>query len=636
MKLLKLAIGLLAALSLFATACGSDGNVDSAVDAAGDASDTATDAVDDAVDAATGDDEEAMEEDTMDEEAMEDDAMEEDAMDDEEAAPAGDASAAGSGGNLVLLQWQAPSQANPLLSNGTKDLLPGSLVVEPLAEFDPNGEIVPALATEIPTIANGGISEDQMSITWNLRDDVVWSDGSPFTSADVVFTYEYCTDEETGCSVETFSEVASVVADDASTVTITFNDPKPFPFEPFVSYAGGAIIQEAQFRDCVGAAAKACSEQNFAPIGTGPYMVTELRPEDTVTFVRNPNYRGADLGQPFFETVEIKGGGDAEAAARSVLEVAEADYAWNLQVAPEILASMESAGNGRLASAFAANVEHIQLNQTDPFADPPSQGTPNPLFVDNPDLHRALSIAIDRDALVAVGYGPSGRATCNFWPVGAQNSTNLDDCLTQDIDGANALLDGLGYLDTDGDGVREADGYGPLEFDYVTSTNAVRQSNQELVAAYWSEIGVKANMRNEDASLFFDGTCASDACIWKFSTPIQMYTNGASSPYPGAYLNSFDSEKIPTADTSWGGDNIVRINNPEMDALIEEMVATDLDDPRLTEVAIEINDLVSSTAIIPLIHRASASAFSNAMENTGDLNGWDSEYWNIEEWTRSE
>lgn len=545
----------------------------------------------------------------------------------------GGESAAGGGGNLVLLQWQAPSQANALLSSGTKDLLASSLVLEPLAEYAPDGTVVAALAAEVPTPGNG-IAEDNSSITWKLRDDVVWSDGTPFTAADVVFSYEYCINEETGCSNETFGEVASVVADDDHTVTITFTTPQPFPFTPFVGYTS-PIIQAAQFADCVGAAAVGCSEQNFAPIGTGPYMVTDLRPEDTVTYAINPNYRGAAQGQPFFDTVEIKGGGDAEAAARSVLEVGEADYAWNLQVAPEILSAMEAAGNGRLASAFTANVEHINLNQTDPFADPPSEGTPNPLFVDNPDLHRALSIAINRDELVAVGYGPAGNPTCNMWPVGTQNSTNNDWCLTQDIDGANALLDGLGYMDTDGDGIREAEGYGPLEFDYVTSTNAVRQSNQELIASYWEQIGVKANMKNEDASLFFDGTCASDVCIWKFFTPMEMFTNGSSGPYGPGYLDGWTSDKIPTSATSWGGDNIPRLNNAEYDALAEQALATALDDPGFDDIVIQMNDILSTTAVIPLIHRANASAFSNAIENTGDLNGWDSEYWNIEEWTRT-
>ena len=542
-------------------------------------------------------------------------------------------STAGEGGELVLLQWQAPSQANALLSSGTKDLLAGSLVTEPLAEFAPDGSVVAALAAEVPSPGNG-ISDDLTQITWKLRDDVVWSDGSPFTSADVVFSYEYCVNEETGCSNENFGDVVSVVADDEYTVTITFEAPKPYPFTAFVGYAS-PVIQAAQFADCVGAAAKSCSEQNFAPIGTGPYMVTDLRPEDTVTYAMNPNYRGIPDGKPFFGTVTIKGGGDAEAAARSVLEVGDADYGWNLQVAPEILESMEAAGNGRLEAGFASSVEHINLNQTDPDADPPSEGTPNPIFVDNPDLHRALSLAINRDELVAVGYGPAGAPTCYFWPVEGENNGNLDDCLTQDIDAANALLDGLGYMDTDGDGVREAEGYGPLEFDYVTSTNAVRQSNQELVQSYWEEIGVKANMKNEDASLFFDGTCASDVCIWKFFTDIEMFTNSSSGPDGPGYLKGFRSDQIPTSATSWGGENIPRINSPELDALIDEMVAAPIDDPSRIDLVSQVNEFVSSTGIIPLIYRANNSAFASDIENVGELNGWDSEYWNIEEWVRT-
>jgi len=616
MKFWTRLIAILAILALFATACGSDSTEDASDDttstetddAGEDTSDDADDSGDDADD--SGDDAD-------------------DSGDD--AAAAG---GAGEGGEIVLLQWQAPSQANALLSSGTKDLLASSLVLEPLAEYAPDGSLIPALATEIPSSSNGGIAEDNSSVTWTLRDDVLWSDGTPFTADDVVFSWEYCSDEATGCSSDAFTTVDTVVAVDDFTVTVNFTEPQPYPFSAFVAYTS-PIIQRAQFADCVGAAAVGCSDQNFAPVGTGPYVVTELRPEDTVTYEMNPNYRGIAEGKPYFSNVTIKGGGDAESAARSVLEVGDADYAWNLQVAPEILASMEAAGQGRLASAFTANVEHINLNQTDPYADPPSEGTPNPLFVDNPDLHRALSIAIDRDALVAVGYGPSGRPTCNMWPVGSQNSTNNDWCLTQDIDGANALLDGLGYLDTDGDGIREAEGYGPMEFDYVTSTNAVRQSNQELIAANWLEIGVQANMLNEDASLFFDGTCASDVCIWKFFTPMEMFTNGASGPYAPAYLEGWTTAQIPTSGNSWGGSNMPRLNSAEYDALSAESLQTALDDPNFDSIVIEMNDILSTSAVIPLIHRANASAFSADIEGTGDLNGWDSEYYNIEDWTRA-
>ena len=614
-----------AALAMIAGACGGDDTDEAEPIEASDDADTGEEMSEDSGEEMSEDTGEEMSEDTGEE-------MSEDMSEDTGDEPAAGGTA-GAGGEIVLLQWQAPSQANALLSSGTKDLLAGSLVSEPLAEYAPDGSVVPALAASIPSPGDG-ISDDLTQITWTLRDDVVWSDGTPFTAADVVFTYEYCVNEETGCSNEAFGDVTSVVADDDYTVTITFEAPKPYPFVPFVGYTS-PIIQQAQFADCVGAAAKSCSDQNFAPIGTGPYMITELRPEDTVTAEMNPNYRGAAEGKPFFSNVTIKGGGDAEAAARSVLEVGDADYAWNLQVAPEILSSMESAGIGRLASGFASSVEHINLNQTDPDADPPSEGTPNPIFVDNPDFHKALSIAINRDELVAVGYGPAGAPTCYYWPLEGENPGNLDDCLTQDIEGANALLDGLGYMDTDGDGVREAPGYGPLEFDYVTSTNAVRQSNQELIKSYWEEIGVVANMQNEDASLFFDGTCASDVCIWKFFTDIEMYTNSSSGPDGSGYLKGFKSDQIPTSATSWGGENIVRINSPELDDLIDQMVAAPIDDPSRLDLIGQVNEFISSQAIIPLIYRANNSAFANTIENTGDLNGWDSEYWNIEEWTRA-
>jgi peptide/nickel transport system substrate-binding protein len=553
------------------------------------------------------------------------------------APPAG--GNAGEGGNLLLLQWQAPSQANSYLSTGTKDLLAGSLVLEPLAEFDPAGQPVPVLATELPSVENGGVSEDLTQITWTLQEGLLWSDGSPVTADDVVFTWEYCADEATGCASSGFEGVENVEAVDDLTVTVTFAEPTPYPFLPFVGYTT-PVIQRAQFQDCVGADAVACTDQNFQPVGTGPYMVTELRPEDTVLYEMNPNYRGAAEGKPFFGTVEIKGGGDAEAAARSVLEIGEADYAWNLQVAPEILQPMEAAGNGVVLAGFNSSVEHINLNQTDPESDPPSDynegGNPHPVFFENTVLHDALSLAINREEIVAVGYGPTGEPTCNIWPVDPADSPNNADICTQDIEAANALLDENGYEDTDGDGVRETPDGIPLEFDYVTSTNAVRQSEQDLIAVYWEQIGVRANMSNEDASLFFDGTAASDVSIWKFFTDIQMYTNSSIGPDAQSYFVDYTCATIPESTNSWGGGNIVRLCNEELDSMFAELSTLNLDDPGRNDLIIQMNDLIVEYAVIPIVNRATVSAFSNAIQGVGDLNGWDTEYWNIEDWTRSE
>ena len=493
------------------------------------------------------------------------------------------------------------------------------------------------LASEVPTVENGGVAEDFSSITWNLREGVLWSDGTPFTADDVLFTWEYCIDELTGCAAD-LSKIAEVNVIDDLTVEMVFTEPQAYPYGAgFVGY-GSVVIQRAQFQDCVGEQASACTDQNFAPIGTGPYMVTELRPEDTVSYEFNPNYRGVPDGKPFFTTVTIKGGGDAEASARSVLEIGEADYAWNLQVAPEILLPMEAAGNGTIITSFTANVEHINLNQTDPDGTPPSEfPSQHPVLYQNADLAKALSLAIDRQSLVDVGYGPTGTPTCTIWPVGDQATTNLDWCLTRDVAQANQILDDLGYVDTDGDGVRETDGGIPLEFDYVTSTNAVRQSNQEIIKANWEEIGVVANMSNQDASLFFDGTSASDFSIWKFFTDIQMYTNGSVLPDAAGYMHGYHTDEVTTAALGWpANNNIVRFSDPTYDEIADQALTLAPTDPMYTDLVKQMQEIVvNQGAIIPLIHRGNVSGIANSIAGFGEPNGWDSEYWNIEEWTRT-
>ncbi len=552
--------------------------------------------------------------------------------------PPDEGGTAGQGGNLLILQWQAPSQVNSMLSSGTKDLLAGSIVLEPLARIAPDGSLVPALAAEIPTVDNGGVAEDFTSITWTLQEGILWSDGTPLTSDDILFTFEYCSDELTGCQAD-FTTVESIDVIDDLTVTINFTRSKPYPYDEFVNFTE-PVIQRAQFADCVGEQASACTEENFAPIGTGPYMVTETRPEDAVTYAYNPNYRGVPDGKPFFGTVTIKGGGDAEASARSVLEIGEADYGWNLQVAPEILLPMEAAGNGIILSGFTTAVEHINLNQTDPEtgSEWAADGSgAHPILANNFELARALSLAIDRDALVTVGYGPTGIPTCTLWRVGEQASSNQDWCLTRDVAAANQILDDLGYLDTDGDGVREAEGFGPLEFSYVTSTNAVRQSNQDIIKANWAEIGVVVNMGNEDASLFFDGTSASGVSIWQFPWDMEMFTNDASNPDPSSYLFGWVTDEIPTLALGWpASGNMPRMSVAEYDTTWETLSATAPSDPSYLDLVHKLQDLmVESGAVIPLIARASVSAISSEIEGFGTLNAWDSEYWNIEDWTRA-
>ena len=228
---------------------------------------------------------------------------------------------------LTILYWQAPTLPGPYLSSGTKDSDAGAITLEPLARYDRDGILTPALAAEIPTLENGGVSQDLMSITWKLREGLRWSDGSDVTAYDVVFTARHCWDVDTGCTAESaFDGVASVQAIDDLTVKISFQAPTPYPYRAFVR-SGTPVISGTQFADCVGAAAATCQEQNTAPLGTGPYRIVSFKANDQVIYERNPFIRG---DSPYFDRVVLKGGGDAISAARAVMETGEADYAWNL------------------------------------------------------------------------------------------------------------------------------------------------------------------------------------------------------------------------------------------------------------------------------------------------------------------
>ena len=220
----------------------------------------------------------------------------------------------GSDGQLNLLYWQAPSTMNPNLSGGTKELEASSVVLEPLGRYDENGNLLAWLAEEIPTVANGGISKDLTSITWKIKKGIKWSDGSALTADDAVFTYKYCSNPDTGCTQSNYwSDIKSVTAVNSLTVKVEFTVPKPFPYAPFVGY-NAPILQKAQFDGCQGAKAQECTEQNFNPIGTGPFKVVDFKPNDVIVFEANPNYR--DASKPAFNRMVFKEIGRASCRER--------------------------------------------------------------------------------------------------------------------------------------------------------------------------------------------------------------------------------------------------------------------------------------------------------------------------------
>jgi len=319
----------------------------------------------------------------------------------------------GGGGTVHLLWWQAPTILNDHLAAGTKDEDASRIVEEPLAITSNNATTpdVPVLAKSIPSTADGSVAADGKSVTWKLKDGVKWSDGTPFTSTDVQATYQYVTRKESGAtSFDQYTSIASIDTPDATTVKINFKDATALWYTPFTNIQG-VVLQKAQLDSCKD---KMNCAVNNSPIGTGPYKVKSFMPGDNVQYVINENYREANA--PFFDAVDLKGGGDATSAAKAI-QSGGADYAWNLQVTPDILKQLTDSGKAvDVVGGGNGGVEQIIINFTDPNTtvdgEKSSVKAPHP-FLTDVKVRQALSLLIDRDSIAKALYGPTAKPWCN-------------------------------------------------------------------------------------------------------------------------------------------------------------------------------------------------------------------------------
>ena len=531
---------------------------------------------------------------------------------------------------LKLLYWQAPTLLNPHLSNGFKDSEASRITLEPLASFDAAGNLRPFLAAEIPSIENGGVASDVTTVTWKLRSDVLWSDGTPFTAEDVAFTYELLSNPEVGgTSAGVYENIESVEALSPTEVKITFKEPDPAWSLVFTG-TSGMVLPAHAFKDFNGANIRS-APANLKPIGTGPYQVKIFKPGDVVVYEPNPHYR-EPVG---FERVELKGGGDAASAARAVMQTGDADFAYNIQVEAPILKQLETGGEGQFVTSFGALVERILFNFTDPnqtavSGERSSVEFPHPFFA-NAKVRQAFSLAIDRDTIADQLYGPAGQGTVNFL-VSPKSYRSSNTSYAFDLDQANQLLDEAGWMDSNGDGTRDRNGT-EMQVLFITSVNPVRQKTQEIIKQNLSAIGVGTELRSLDPAVYFSGDPASEDTVEHFYADLQMFATGNTNPDPGAYLKTYTCDEISQKANNWSGQNYSRYCNPDYDTLWQQ-ATTELDTAKRAKLLIQMNDtLIEDYAVLPIVHRADIDAVSNRLTGI-DLTPWDLHTWNIGEWKR--
>ena len=534
----------------------------------------------------------------------------------------------GGGGALKTLWWQGATLLNPHFAIGTKDQDGSRIFYEPLASWDPDGNLAPVLAAEVPTQQNGGLSKDGKSVTWKLKKGVVWHDGKPFTADDCVFTWEYCADPATASvSIGTYKDV-KVDKVDSHTIKVNFAKPTPFWADAFVGVRG-MVIPKHLFEPFKGGKSRE-APNNLKPVGTGPYRFVDFKPGDVVRGELNPTYHMPN--RPFFDTIEMKGGGDAVSAARAVIQTAEYDYAWNMQVEDEILKRLEQGGKGRADIVAGGNIEHIQLNNTDPWKEVDGERssikTVHP-FLTDPAVRQALNLLVDRAAVQEQIYGRTGIATANFLNQPARfQSKNTKWAF--DVDKANQILDAAGWK-RGSDGIRVKDGK-RLKVVYQTSINAPRQKNQAIVKQAAAKAGIEMELKSVTASVYFSSDVANPDTYTHFYTDIQMYTTTMTQPDPELFMNQFTSWEVASKDNKWQGRNITRWKSDEYDKLYRA-AESELDPVKRAALFIKMNDLViQNVVVIPVVFRPRVAAVSKRLHV--EQSGWDSDFWSLQNWYR--
>ena len=534
----------------------------------------------------------------------------------------------GGGGALKTLWWQGPTLLQPHFANGTKDQEASRVFYEPLAVWDNDGNLVPILAAEIPTIANGGVLEGGKVVRWRLKKGVTWHDGKPFTADDCVFTWEYVRDPATAAVTSGVYKDLTVVKVDDYTILVTFKKPTPFWATAFVA-AEGMIIPKHLFGPFAGAKSRD-APTNLKPVGTGPYTFVDFKPGDIVLGALNKNYHMPN--RPHFDTIEMKGGGDATSAARAVLQTGEYDYAWNLQVEDEVLQRMENGGKGKAHIVPGGDIEFIQLNITDPWneveGERASVKSKHFAFSD-PKVREAMSLLCDKKSMQEFIYGRTGFATSNFM----NNPPRFKSPNTKwefNVDKANAMLDAAGWK-KGADGIREKGGK-KMKFVYQTSINGTRQKEQAIVKQACQKAGIDLELKSVTASVFFSSDVANPDTYGKFWSDMQMYTTTMTAPDAERFMDQYKSDEVSQKVNKWQGRNICRWMNPEYDKMALA-ASSELDPVKRAAIYIKMNDMVvNDFIIVPLISRPRVRGGALTLVTT--LSGWDLDFSALQNWYR--
>ena len=536
----------------------------------------------------------------------------------------------GSGKDITIVIAEDPPSFNPIVSDTGYDALVMELVMLGLTDVDPQGNVFPELAKELPTVDNGEVKIDEsagtMSVTWKMRQDVQWQDSKPVTADDVLFTWNASSDPDNGSWIPGSDYIDSVEQVDQYSFIVNYNTVYP----GYLTQFGGEQLAIWPAHHCdakQGFVAWDCGRQ---PLSDGPFVLDEWVEGDHMTFTKNENYYVS--GKPEIDKVTVRIVPDDSVRKTMMLQGdADIDMWINVNTANDLQ-------NSETAKVSLSPTDRWVMRL---FMNEAAKGTtdatahPHPILSDV-RVRQAIRLAVDVDTINSEIFHGLAHPTWTefFRPPYACGVPRP----AFDPEAAKATLEEAGWKDTDGDGTRECHGCSSgapegykMEMEFITYAEYGEplELTQQLIAEMLGKIGIKLNITVVEGSVLWD--LAENGGIeqgGKFD--IDIWDDGYAGVDPTDYLwEAYSQEAIKPGD----GWNIARWDNPEVDGLIDQ--AYTLDEQTRKETFCQIADAIDKE--VPIIHLftvPNADAYSARLEgvqsSVNDLVTWNIADWKIQ------
>lgn len=509
---------------------------------------------------------------------------------------------------------QEPDTLNPFYSGLRATFTVTQAIFNGLVVVNEQGDYEGDLAMEVPTVQNGGVSADGLTITYKLRQGVKWADGQPFSADDVKFTYDAIMNPANTISGKSvYGKIESLTVKDPYTVELKMKEPYA-AYAEFFSYPVGILPRHAlgSLPDLNKA------DFNRKPFGTGPYRVTDWQAANYIQLDANPNYyKGAPkIGRVIVRIVPDKNTQLAQVRAN------ETDVAVDLNEDDAV--QVDRIPGWKAFAIAGLTSDRLFLNLAEPGVADGSR--PHPILGDK-RVRQALEMGIDKQQLVDKVLSGKTKVATSEYPVGWA-APNLEPS-KYDVDTAKRLLDEAGWQ-VGADGIREKDGRKLHLSISSTSGNTLRENVEQLIQAGWKAMGVDLEIKNATAAVLV-GEWSENGLVQRGNFDIAYYGFTPGIDPSGTISPRFHSKQIPFEGNQGEGDNGMRYRDPQVDQWIDEADRT-LDQARRKELYGEVmRKIADDVPVIYLYNRANVEAVSQRVQGPHSHPfRWLT--WNIHEW----